>query len=351
MRVAHFVRFAPHQAGIYESAKELILAERLVGLDAQMIDYGDDATKGQVYSRVGCKDDDIVTVNPDWASKADILVRHSAIPKEIMEKGIPAIMCLHGAPEYSFMLEHTGATRTMKEIMLSVKNYKGLVTFWKQNLSQWEILLNRKVHYCPPTVNLEVFKPEGKKFNFGKDAGEINIVVTNIWRKEYHTPFNVLFAAAKFIKERCPKGRVHVFAVPKDNEKYPKNDGPVNRILLKLKEAKLVGGCYPMIKTLQDVYRAADMLVTPSTIAQRTVREALACGCPIVAAVGNSYTPYKADPRNIDEFVNAIDKCYEDIQADREAVRNNARCTAATEFNFEQAGKAMKTMFKEILNT
>lgn len=348
MRVAHFVRFAPHQCGIYETAKELILAERQIGVDARMIDYGDDATKGQIYSRVGLKDEDVVTVAPDWALKTDILVRHSAIPKEILKKGIPAIMCLHGAPEYSFMLEHTGATRTLKEIMLSAKGYKGLVTFWKQNLSQWEILLGREVRYCPPTVNLGIFKPEGKKFNFGKDAGEFNIVVTNIWRKEYHTPFNVLFAATKFIKNICPKGRVHVFAVPKDNIKYPKNDGPVNRILLELKKAKLVGGCYPMIKNLQDVYRAADMLVTPSTIAQRTVREALACGCPIVAAAGNSYTPYRADPRDIDEFVDAINKCYEESAYG--VIRNNARIVAEEEFNFEQAGKSMKSIFLNILS-
>lgn len=350
MRVAHFARFAPHQAGIYETTKELILAERQIGIDAQMIDYGDDATKGQIYSRVGLKDGDIVTISPDWALKADVLVRHSAIPKEIMEKGIPAIMCLHGAPEYSFMLEHTGATRTLKEIMLSAKNFKGLVTFWKENLLTWETLLDREVHYCPPTVNLDVFNPKGKRFDFGKDIGEFNIVVTNIWRKEYHTPFNVLFAAAKFIKDVCPEGRVHVFAVPKDNTKYPKNDGPVNRILLELKKAKLIGGCYPMIKNLQDVYRAADMLVTPSTIAQRTVREALACGCPIVAAAGNSYTPYRADPRNINGFVDAIHKCYGDIKANkRTTIQNSVRALAKKEFNFEQAGKAMKNIFEKML--
>ena len=355
MKVVHFAHFAPHMAGIYETAKDLVLAERKVGIDAQMVDYGnglgDNMQPVQRFSRVGMVDGDITTIAPDQALKADIVVRHSALPKEVIESHIPVVMPLHGAPEYSFLLEHTGRSRTMKEIMVSVQNpdYKGLVTFWEQNQFTWEILLGRKVSYCPATVDLNFFNPKGKKFDFGKKVGKINIVITNIWRKEYHTPFNVLFAAAKFIKEKCPEGRIFIFGTPGDNDKYPKNDGPVNRMLLKLQAENVVADCYSTVKNLDEVYRAADILVTPSTIAQRTVREALACGCPIVAAAGNSYTPYHADPRDVSGFADVIDKCYLCIQNSDGAERRGARMIAEEEFNFDQAGKAMKNIFSNIL--
>lgn len=351
MKVAHFVQFAPHAAGIYETSRDLVLAERKVGINAQMIDYG--GGKPPESSRIWCKDGDVETVSPEWSDEADILVRHSAIPKRIYEKGKPIVMCLHGAPEYSFLLEHLGKTRTLKELIVSneILKYKACVTFWKQNIFHWEILLpGAKIEYCPAPVDLDKFKPDGKKFKWEKNKfGDFNIVVTNVWRTDYVTPYSVLFAAAKWVRDKHPSARVHVFAAPKDNPKYPKNDGPVNRTLLALQKAGLVGSCFPTIGVLDEVYRSADMLVTPHVLASRTVREALASGCPIVAATGNEYTPYTDHPRNINGFVEAIDNCYRDIQADREAVRNNARCMAATEFNLIQAGEAMKTVFEKIL--
>lgn len=351
MKIGHFVQFAPHAAGIYETARDLILAERKVGIDSQMIDYG--AGKPENSSRVWCKDGDIETVSPEWALKADILVRHSAIPKRIYEKGIPIVMCLHGAPEYSFLLEHTGKTRTLKELIVSheILKYKACVTFWKQNIFNWEIMLpGANICYCPPPVDLDKFNPNGKKFKWeSKKTGDFNIVITNVWRTEYVTPYSVLFAAAKWVRDKHPSARVHIFGTPKDNKKYPKNDGPVNRTLLALQKADLVGSCFPAVPFLDEVYRAADMIVTPHVLASRTVREAMASGCPIVAATGNPYTPYTAHPKDIDGFVDAIEKCYQDIKHDRQTVHDIIRKIAEKEFNMEQVGKTIKEIFEKIL--
>lgn len=351
MKIAHFAQFAPHAAGIYETARDLILAERKVGIDAQMIDFG--GGKPQNSSRVWCKDGEVETVSPEWAFEADVLVRHSAIPKRIYEKGIPIVMCLHGAPEYSFLLEHSGKTRTLNELIVSneILKYKACVTFWKQNVFNWEVLLpGVAIRYCPAPVDLDKFKPDGEKFKWEKDkVGDFNIVVTNMWRVDYVTPYSVMFAAAKWVREKHPSARVHVFGVPPESKKYPKNDGPVNRTLRSLQKAKLVGSCLPLVPYLDKVYRAADMMVTPHVLASRTVREALASGCPVVAATGNPYTPYTAHPRDIDGFVDAIDKCYQDIKTDREAVRQKMIDVAKKEFDLEQVGNSMKEVFEKVL--
>jgi len=356
MKVAHFVHFAPHRCGLFGTARDLVLAERKAGIDAQVVDWGN-GLKPE-HSRVGLKDDesDIITVAPSWAYDADVLVRHSAIPKDVLDKHKPIVMCHHAAPSYSFMLEHSGKTRSLAESAESVKqnpDYKVQVTFWEDHVFPWQVLVpNIPVEYCPAPVDLDYFKPEGEKYSF-KGSDKFNIVISDMWRKEYSAPFDVLFAAAKFIKEKCPDGKITVFGLPKDLDKYKNNSGPVNRTMLALKKAGYVNECFRLVKNIGDVYRGADMLVTQHTVASRTVREALACGCPVVGASGNVFTQYAADPKNIDSFVQAIKFCYSDIKHDRsgvrEAAREAAREMAEYSFNFDMVGQAMKSIFEKIL--
>lgn len=353
MKVAHYLNFAPNLAGIYGTAKDLIIAERKQGIDAQAIDYGNGLNPPQRHSRVWCKDGEIETIHPDFGLEADIIVRHSALPQKIFDAHKPIVMPLHGAPEYTFLLEHVGNSRVLREIMESAKNkdYKAFITFWKENLFHWRILLPKDmlILYVPPAVDLNKFQPGGKLFDFGNKAGDINIVVTGVWRKEYTTPYSVIFAAAKWIHDKHPNARLHVFGIPGDNAKYPKNSGPVNQTLLALQRDKLVGHCFRIVGNLDEVYRSADMAITQHTIASRTVREALASGCPLVAAAGNKYTPYVADPRDTQGFVDAIERCYQDIKKDKVKVRNAARQVAEKEFNLKRVGEAMKRVFNEVL--
>ena len=351
MKVTHFLNFAPHQAGIYGTATDLVKAERKQGLDVQVVDYGNGMNPPQRHSRVGCKDGDIETVAPDTAMDSDVIVRHSALPQKVFDSDIPLVMPFHGAPEYTFLLEHTGNTRVLKELIVSTQNprYKAFITFWKENMFYWEAMFpGKKIFYVPASVDLDKFNPLGKMHTF-KKPGKINIVVAGVWRKEYTTPYSVLFAAAKFVRDYCPEARIQVFGVPGDNKKYPKNDGPVNRTLLALQKMNAVGECFRIVPNLDEVYRSADIAVTQHTVASRTVREALASGCPLVAAAGNKYTPYTADPRDTDGFVAAIDRCYKDILKKRKFVRENARQTAVDEFNLDRVGKAMKRVLEYAL--
>ena len=351
MKVSHFLNFAPHQAGIYGTATDLVRAERKQGMDVDVVDYGNGMNSPQRHSRVGCVDGDITTVAPEHALESDVIVRHSALPQMVFDSNVPLVMPFHGAPEYTFMLEHMGNTRTLKELIVSAANprYKAFITFWKENIFYWEAMFpGKKIFYVPASVDLDKFNPGGALYTF-PNPGKINIVIAGVWRKEYTTPYSVLFAAAKFVRDKCPEARIQVFGVPADHAKYPKNDGPVNRTLLALKKMKVVGGCYRIVPNLDEIYRSADIAVTQHTIASRTVREALASGCPLVAASGNKYTPYTADPRDTDGFVDAIDRCYKDILERRKEVRANARGVAEREFNLDKVGKAMKRVFEYAL--
>ena len=57
MKVAHYSIFAPNRCGLYHTAKELVLAERLVGIDAGLIAYD----KKEI-----CKERGIILLTPSY---------------------------------------------------------------------------------------------------------------------------------------------------------------------------------------------------------------------------------------------------------------------------------------------
>ena len=109
MKVAHFAQFSPNRAGQYGTTKDLILAERALGIDAQLIDSALPCQScGHYDHKVGAKDGEVITQPLAWAYQADLLVRHTCIPADLESSGIPMILCMHGRPENTFILERLG---------------------------------------------------------------------------------------------------------------------------------------------------------------------------------------------------------------------------------------------------
>lgn len=343
MKVAHFANYGANQAGIYGTARDLILAEREVGIDAQMIDFGSKAYP-KWHSRVGIKDGEITTISPEWAKSADILVRHSALPPEIVALNKPTVLALHGTPEYTVRLELAKKTSCLRDCVHSAVTATAIVTFWKEYLFEWETLLDKPIKYCPAIVDLDKWNPEGKVYDFGEG---IHIVSTGMWRNEYRMPYECIWAAAEVVKEQSDV-HLHVFACPVDD----RPEAPIRRLMHQLKKHGLIDKAYGLVTNLPEIYRGADLALTPHVVASRTVREALACGCPIVAGCGNPYTnyAYTNNPDNRIEFKESIKKCIYDVRNNRKLRRGNARTTAETHFAPALAGERMKEIFEGIFN-
>lgn len=345
MKIAHFAVFSPNQSGMYATVRDLILAERMQGIDAQFVDYTINA-QNATYSRVGLFDKDIVTITPDWAYKeADILVRHSTMIEPIVQMGKPIIMTMHGRPEYSFMLEHNGQTPVMK-IMVNHEiddKYAAYITFWEEHIPFWNLVMpKRKIDYISSMVDLKRFNPEGEKYSFGNFAGSPNIVVADMWREDI-TPFSMILAVERFRQKYCKTAKLHMFGLP------PAAKGFALEMTQRLQNSGLLGEANMIVPYLDNVYRSADILVTPHSIATRIVREALASGCPIVAGTGCKYTPYVADPRDPESFAFQINACWQNLQESKEKVKSKAREMAEVSFGYETAGKAMLALGKKIL--
>lgn len=213
MKIAHFAIYAPHGSGQYETVKDLILAERSVGINAQFIDFAHD---GKMSCRKGLQDGEIITVPVSFAEEADVIISHSAVPEELL-KNKPSILALHGRPEYSFRLEFNGISPVLSTIInrASKYDYNAYITFWSEFLFPWSrILAGKKVSCVPSPVDFNVYKPEGEKHIFS-EYGTPNIVIADMWREDV-TPFNLIFAAQYFKEHFQKNAKLHVYGVSKN---------------------------------------------------------------------------------------------------------------------------------------
>jgi hypothetical protein len=136
--IAHFVNVTPKACGLYESTRELCMAECALGYDAKLVDMvGNRAEAESFRLDRGCE-----IANAEWAKDADVFVLHSAIPEALWNTK-PTVMALHGPPEYVLYSElhghkeGDGGFRTL--VMYSTKPWiKKYVTFWERHVPFWK---------------------------------------------------------------------------------------------------------------------------------------------------------------------------------------------------------------------
>jgi FkbM family methyltransferase len=322
MRVIHFAEFAPHRCGLYHTTKDLIKAEKGVGIDAHFVDIdsetGDPSTPGK-------KDGRLVTSNIRVADDADILVRHNSIPNDLENSGIPLAHAIHGRPESSFVLDEKGVVPAVESFYNKGRDcrYKAFFTFWPEHIYFWSrIIPPSKLFLVPAMVDLMEWRPGGEKFDFGMHNGNPNILIADIWREDI-TPFNEIMAVAKWIKTKCPTAKLHLTAAPM---------GKGSMIFWHaLGREKILGYVMGLQANIKELYEAADVVVTPHRIMTRIRRESFATGTPVI---------------NADE----LDAWYEGYKISPERMSAAARRIAEKTLNLRQAGLAAKRIFEKILN-
>lgn len=315
MRIVHFVQFGPRACGLYETAKDLILAERRLGVDAQLVDFNDNE-----QSRVGLMDGYIITAEPEIAYDADVLVRHSAIPVKFQNIGKPIIMCLHGRPESSY---RTSVNNPKESITQAISNkssdarYKAFVTFWPEYVTAWETLVGDKIRLVNAPVDLDYYSG-GLDKNF---SGSHKILIADIWRDDV-IPLNSIFGAYRYCEKYEPTARIHIVGMPCSGPEYEAVKPILNGI------GKYIGSASGHMKDIRNWYKSCDCLVTPHTIATRIIRESLTAAMPVVAANGCRFTRFTADHNNPDSIADAINIALKDNNAGLES-----RKTAEKEFD------------------
>lgn len=350
MRIAHCVTVAPNRCGLYGTARDLVMAERKAGIDAGFIDATMTDPNTPLINGVlmplkePMKDKSLPVSSLEWADEADIYVRHSFIPVKWQNIGKPLIMAVHGRPESSFRLEQTGKLAAISTFHKRGNDprYKQFWCFWPEYMDIWSTIIPpEKMVYIPAPVDLDYYHPEGPKRDLKDREGSPNIVIADIWREDI-IPFNMIFAAHRFWRKYCRTAKIHIVALQGNNLKI------LAPVIKQMKDDGSLGYISFITSEVTEWYRAADIFITPQTIATRTVREPLACGVPVVAGSGNKYTPYSANPNDIEAFAKAINECWIDYQQDRQTVKQVARQTAEIAFNLKNTGKAVKEALKKL---
>jgi len=221
---------------------------------------------------------------------------------------------------------------------------KSFVTFWPQHILQWQHILKRNIDYVPAMIDTGTYIPDGHKHNFTDNSGTPNIITMDIWREDT-TPFNCVMAIADFIKRYQKYGRLHIFGLSKPNETTA-----YANIFNPLKEKNIIGETHALMKDVASIYRAADFMISPHIIATRTIREALACGCPVIAQTGNPYTPFTTNMLDTFNAAKEINNMWKLIKSDNECSKK-ARQTALNKFSLQNAAKHIQPILERVMES
>jgi len=329
LRVAHIVVVTPHQAGIYETTRDLAAAERRAGVDARIIDP---------IKEIVTVDRGVPVVAPAFAKTAHVIVNHSGLSKDLDKTQLPIIHMLHGRPLSSFLLGQSGQIPiyTYLARIRHDPRFKLFVTFWSEFLPYWAMLLpSDKLRAIPAPVDLNLWSPDGPShYDFHGHSGTTNIVCADMWRNDI-TPYHPIHAFTLFAS-RVPGARLHIYGAPQKGTAW-------QTLKAALSERDILGEVpNGIVRGLANVYRAASAVITPHRIATRSVREPLACGCNVVMAPGNPYTPFQADPQDLEAYAAQI----------QHAVSHTAQNRKAAELYFDSNSTAKQfiALLHEVTN-
>ena len=373
LSVAHFVQVAPKRAGLYETTREIAWAQReYLNWDARLVDVTGIVTGVGNPIKEG-EDRGVPIADLDWSRKADVHFLHSGIPSAV-EGTRPVFYFAHGLPEYVFysqmMVEVSTDPNIRKDranrtpfngpwsliTTLGKKEFmKGAITLWKRHSYYLEPYFNKVIlsnHFC----KLEDFTPEGKGIEYRTPASEdgLNITFSDHWRySAFKDPFQVLHGARKFCKDTG--SRIHLYALPKDEIQHLHH--PWNSILHGVGGTTddeslphVIGDLHTIHEDIAAVHRTADLLITPSCDDTRTVLEASACGCPVLARHGTDGALFHCrmeDPEDVDRVLRSI---YDGITKQGKDLEFRKRSRALAEsFQLEDAVKKIEAGMMEVL--
>jgi len=276
MKLAHMAVVTPRRCGLYETTRELVVALRAIGVDSRIID-----PQPTNLHPGGTDDRGAVFADTAWAHGADFLINHSGLGKELDASDIPVIHMAHGRPRSTFLTERDGGPPVVSYHYSKDKDprFKAVITFWPEHVRYLQVMFTETpVHCITAPVDLDAWSPGGPSgYAFHGKKGPINVVIADAWRSDID-PFEAVCAFAHFA--RSTPAKLHLYGGHLKEKAWP-------ALLRKLRDQDSLGEFQGWVSGLDNVYRAADMLITPHTIAVRSIREALACGCPVVRGISD----------------------------------------------------------------
>lgn len=342
LRIAHTC--ANSNSGMANVVRDEVMAERKLGVDARMI-FPREHKFSPAFTGRGAEGVEVGDIQ--WAQAADVLVVHSGLNAGENKWKKPRIAVAHGNPYHSFISERMGGMTPYRAITDQAKMpfcYK-LVTYWALDVPYWEAVTSPgMVALVPLSVNLDEWQPgPAKPEFFGSLRGDINIVSTSRFRVTLD-PFPV-WNAFNVFADKFPdkKVRLHIYGTDADFTGTPPLFGPLYR-------KQRLGHLMPSVTAddLRTIYHSADMCITAHRTESLTIRESMACGCPVVGDITLETTPYAAPIHDAREYANEMLEAYEDRQSAGTAAHSRSmRELAEKHFQPEPTARAFIKLCEE----
>lgn len=356
LRIAHWCNWAPHISGMFETTRELIMAEnRIEGVLAGFCETPVPGSPDQVIKRAaeGGRAD---PMHPDfrsqgwgWAMKfADIHVVHSTRLGRVGELK-PRAFFIHGAVEACLESELQPSDRTASFSSAGGYIAKSSATFVTNERSRrfWSSYdyTGEKVHRVNKGIDLGWWQRTKTQQDLG---GEPSVLYGEIWRGIKH-PLHLFYAVEEIYKEN-PDVRINVWGCNLKKEFW-------RNIITALRFDEFLGkrGLRGIVDYPEHFYTRGDVLVSPSVYGDvtRVHQEAMACGCPVICWDTDPWQeshPYKyAKPFDINDLAQKITDTYEDVLDDRENVAKQCRNLAEKYFDMNFEAQQVVTVLRDVV--
>lgn len=334
MKIAHVCNYAPGLSGMYGSVRELCIAERNLGEQAEIID---DVASTSLYGIDG-----IIPVSFDYGDEADIICWHHAMHENwFNEPHRNIVLFLHGTPEYNFFTELYEKERSFSLIigLANMKIPKRIITMWKRHVPFWENLLQTKVDYIPiwSDTNFQETKRVPSK-------DKIKIGMLDFWRIS-REPFSLFMAIDYLRKHSKKKIEVDVWGLL---------DTPNNTYMAAIQWMIEDGTVILKGNTKkpdEDIYSQCDLILTMSTEETRVIREAYGMGVPVVCGRNvKGFTKYSADCIDPIELAKIINKCHNDLCNNTEETRKSLIEYSMKHFDIKKSSQKVVKIFNEVID-
>jgi glycosyltransferase involved in cell wall biosynthesis len=342
--VTHWTNYTPRRSGMFESVKDSVKHERLLGIESFMADPHErnkDGIKGAL-------DDGWFSPIPwEQAKKCDIQVLHSWIPDEVKkDKTKKHVAVLHGPNEHMLWKEFT-SNRSDEAFNLHLRilwTYDATIVHYDH---EWDILKlydeHDRLYLVPNSIDLARYQGEGElPWKFWNHPAILSCDTVRLEK----LPAQIIWAMPKIV-ERIPTARLNLFSLPLDGISTWRN------MFCKAKGRAIEGLCENIqfeINDLRPFMRGADLMFNNNMngIYSRAQMEMMAMGKPVIAYNGK-YTPYIARIWDLDSIAEQVERCWKDLTADLEGVRGRTRAYAEENFDRAKAAKLDIAVYEKVL--
>jgi glycosyltransferase involved in cell wall biosynthesis len=340
LKVVHFSNFAPKRSGLYECTKEMIKYERKHGIDAYMSIMETENPPDLMV------DGDFRPISWEASKDADILVLHRGIPQPLLNLKKPMVTVIHGTVEYLMFEEINSAAEkaAFNTHINLIKETDAVVAVNQHDFSIYK-------HYDPlnqmvmihDAVDMEVFTIDGYQYPYNYHP---QILCCDSLRINKY-PAHAIWAMPKVI-EKLPTAKLSIVGLDLLGILTWRN------ILLRSPGQHLMNNIENIQLSTNDIIpymRGADILINTnmSGIPSRVELEAMSCGCQVISYGGN-FTKWVCKPYDIDDMADKIIECWEYIQKDSAAAREESRQWVFEHANIEKQVDQYIELYTKILN-